>query len=80
MIWRCYSDVIGHLEKNGYRFSVFHLIHFLSHKGTAKKESAVLLFHNRSSDPYGDALMEMLWIICFKLLLPIIFISAFRYS
>lgn len=59
MIWRCYSDVIGHLEKNGYRFSVFYLIHFLSHEGTAKKESA-LLFHNCSSDAYGDSLMEML--------------------
>lgn len=60
MIWRCYSDVIGHLEKNGYRFSVFYLIHFLPHKGTAKKESAGVLFHNCSSDAYGDALMEML--------------------
>lgn len=60
MILSCYSDVIGHLEKNGYRFSVFYLIHFLSHKGAAKEESAVLLFHNHSSDAYGDALMEML--------------------
>lgn len=56
MILRCYSDVIGHLEKNGYRFSVFYLIHFLSHKGAAKEKSAVLLFHNHSP----DALMEML--------------------
>lgn len=67
-------------RKNGYRFSVFYLIHFLSHKGTAKRESAVLLFHNHSSDAYSDALMEKLWIICFKLLLPIIFISTFYYS
>lgn len=52
--------VIGHLEKNRYRFSVFSMIHFLSHKGTAKKGSAVLLFHNHCSDAYGDALMEML--------------------
>lgn len=44
---------MGHLEKNGYRFSVFYLIHFLSYKGTVKKESAVLLFH-------VDALMEVL--------------------
>lgn len=36
------------------------MIHFLSHKGTAKKGSAVLLFHNHCSDAYGDALMEML--------------------
>lgn len=45
-----------------------------------KKESAALLFHNHSSGAYDDALMEKLWIICFKLLLPIIFISPFLYS